>query len=1238
MNRAMKLENRKQKEAVNAASGYRMYLFLILAIILFVSGLSLELRYYRDRFDQGDVKHFERALHKREKISSRELDRIINESIGGSVGEVLDSINDNLGKLAGTKGLSFFYFENERLVYWSDHTIIISDIWLSKYEASFLELENCSYLTVRRNTDNGVLLALIAIKTSYPYENKFLESRFVRGFRLDPAVELRHGQKEGYYPVSDLSGSYLFSLDFSAATRHDRAKAFISFFCYVVAIILFILTLNQLILRRSGRRKWLWLFFSSLLVAATGSIMILFEIPKIIFETALFRPELYASRHFSSLGHLLIFVAVVLTITSLLHRHISREDFRNPRGGYIAAVLFLILSAAWFLFLNHLFSTLILDSNISFEAYQITSVDIYTFAGLLIIGLSFLAFVILVDKAVLVATPDFTPRVIRYGILITALVLLPFIFLEFSHLDIAGWVLFPLVVFGMIGLRNLRGELKFSRVLLLLFMFSVYATFQLQYYNRVDIDRKKEVELVKLSSEHDPVAEMLFSTLSETLRGDSVLTSMILERIPDNDAIYDYLMRKYLSGYWNRYEIQFTLCTPVDTVHVEPPVDEYYHCFEFFDDLVRENGFNIAGSDFYYLNNLTGRISYMAILPFISESFERNMFLEFDSKIISEELGYPELLLDKSYKSFTSSGFSYAKYYKGQLITRSGYPYRLSPGVYSTGKPGFENIRMGGYEHKVFNVNDESTIIVGSPEINYVDDLVAFSYIFGFFSILLIVFYFSVIFPGISELFTWSFKNRIQFSMAGILFLTFVFICGGTIYFIIRQYRSSHEDSLKETMRSIYIELLHKVEFEEDLGPMARSGYLDEQLRKFSNVFYTDINLYDRDGYLLATSRQEIFSKELLSKRMDRSAYLILGPGQASEYIHNEHIGSLDYLSAYVPLLNGQNKLLAYLNLPYFTRNDALAQDVTNLVVAVMNIYIVLILVILLVSVFLADRITQPLRMIQSRIAQVSLNMKNDRITYEREDEIKGLVKEYNHMVDELAASAERLAQSERESAWREMAKQIAHEIKNPLTPMKLTVQHLQRSWKLEGMEKQEAIDRITRTLIEQIDSLSSIANEFSDFAKMPRARNEEVNLPDVLENVVDLFSNIQNATVKLDADGRKELRIVADHEQLTRVFINLVKNGIQSVAEGQYGEILIRLKVVPESYAIVTVTDNGKGIPDEIRDKLFKPNFTTKSSGMGMGLAITSNIIRTIGGEIWYETVLNKGTTFFVKLPLYKK
>ena len=749
------------------------------------------------------------------------------------------------------------------------------------------------------------------------------------------------------------------------------------------------------------------------------------------------------------------------------------------------------------------------------------------------------------------------------------------------------------------------------------------------------MEHKKEVELVKLSSEHDPVAEMLFSEMSMAIRNDSVFALFLNHDNIPIERVVDRLRRNYLSGYWTKYDIQVTVCRPDDNVYLEPPDDQWEHCYTFFDDMIHENGMEIPESDFYFLDNLNGRISYLAAIPYYRAEREHRVYIELNSKIFSEELGYPELLLDENYSKFTSSRFSFARYNGGDLIAQDGdFPYRTTCSHYTSKEQEFETITSGGYDHNIYNVDEQNTIIVGSPSMTLVDYLIFFSYIFAFNFLLAVLGYLYIAvrtFPT----FDWSFKNRIQNSLVGILFLTFALICSGTIYFVVQQYRAEQNDNLRNTMRSVYIELMHKVEFEEDLESWSSESYynLDELLRKFSNVFYTDINLYTREGNLLATSRSEIFDRQLLSYRMNRLVYENLSIENASEYIHDEHIGELKYISAYVPLVNSENQFLAYLNLPYFTQSGDLARDVTNLVVAVINVYMILMLLILLISVFLADRITQPLRMIQMRIAQVSLSEKNEMIQYDRNDEIKGLVEEYNYMVQELERSAGLLAQSERESAWREMAKQIAHEIKNPLTPMKLNVQHLQRTI-AEGKADPGMVNRISATLIEQIDSLSAIAREFSDFAKMPRAKNTRINLVPKLSSLQQLFETSDKTKIQIDLGKHKQVYVMADKEQLMRVFINLVKNGIQSIPESRKGIIRVGLERDKDNIVKITFADNGKGIPEEIRDKLFQPNFTTKSGGMGMGLAITYNIIRSLGGRIWYDTQLHEGTTFHVELP----
>jgi len=272
--------------------------------------------------------------------------------------------------------------------------------------------------------------------------------------------------------------------------------------------------------------------------------------------------------------------------------------------------------------------------------------------------------------------------------------------------------------------------------------------------------------------------------------------------------------------------------------------------------------------------------------------------------------------------------------------------------------------------------------------------------------------------------------------------------------------------------------------------------------------------------------------------------------------------------------------------------------------------------------------------MLQEKFRNIRLGEKNDPIRYERRDEVGGLVKEYNRAIEELARSATRLARSERESAWREMAKQIAHEINNPLTPMKLSVQHLKRAYDNQSERFDEYMEKISHSLVEQIDTLSAIATEFSNFAKMPVAHLERIDLIDQINNVVPLFAIDENKQAfHTDFHGLEHAFVNADKEQMSRVFINLFKNAIQAIPKNRQAEIHIDVLKINRKIWI-RIKDNGMGIPEEMQAKIFHPNFTTKSSGMGVGLSIVRSIIESAGGNINFKTLKGESTTFIISLP----
>ena len=1217
---------------------YSRFILLLAASVLMVVGIISAVLSREGSYSQKDKRKFEKTLHKKERLLKEEFRELEVLLKSDSPTGVLDRKSIEYQELASMEGIFVFYYDHGILKYWSDHTVPVAERWRPRMDRPFISLRNAYYVTVIQPFDKGTLVGMIEVKTRYTIHNEFLINGFQRDFKLGPEVEIEFFEADGSEPVYNDAGDYLFSLDFTEAGPRSAGLKVLAISCLLMSLLLFFWGSCSVLKHSSGRDRYLWLGLITILI--TGSVVAIFHysFPALLTDTELFQPDIFASRIFPSLGALLVSSISALLLGGLYYLFGNLEKIESERWKRGTATLLFVVAALLFLVIEQLIRILVLDSSISFEAHRVTTFTGNTVVGLCVIMMWFLLLGLVLDKAILMLSSS-PWRPLLYGSTCMSLTFLVALLFPGMQSSWPGWIALMLILSGQLYIRHHQtGRIPFSRFTFLVLFISIFMTFRLQENNRINLERQLEVELVKLSSEHDPVAEMLFGELSMAIRNDSIFAQYLNQDYIDigqMDQVVNRLRRNYLSGYWTKYDLQVTVCRPDDNLYLEPPDDTYEHCYSFFNEMILENGIKVPGSDFYFLDNLNGRISYLASIPYYRAESEHRVYIELNSKIFSEELGYPELLLDDHYSSFTSSRFSYARYNGGELLTQNGdFPYRTTCTHYTSREREFETITTDGYDHSIYNVDEQNTIIMGSPSITLVDYLIFFSYIFAF-NFLITALGYSVIIIRNRPSLDLSFKNRIQSSLVGILFLTFVLICSGTIYFIIQQYRVEHNDNLRNTMRSVYIELIHKLEFEEDLENWSSDSYynLDELLRKFSNVFYTDINLYNQEGNLLATSRTEIFDRQLLSSRMNRLVYENLSQGNASEYIHNENIGKMQYISAYVPLMNSENKFLAYLNLPYFTQSGALARDVTNLVVAVINVYMILILLILLVSVFLADRITQPLRMIQSRIAQVSLSQKNEMIHYNRSDEIRGLVEEYNYMVQELERSAGLLAQSERESAWREMAKQIAHEIKNPLTPMKLNVQHLQRTI-AEGKDDPALVTRISATLIEQIDSLSAIAREFSDFAKMPKARNTRINLVPKLASLQQLFETTDRAKIHIDMGKHQKVYVMADKEQLMRVFINLVKNGLQSIPEGREGVIRIGLETDTHGMVKVTIADNGKGIPEEIRDKLFQPNFTTKSGGMGMGLAITYNIIRSLGGRIWYDTVLHQGTTFHVELP----
>ena len=408
---------------------------------------------------------------------------------------------------------------------------------------------------------------------------------------------------------------------------------------------------------------------------------------------------------------------------------------------------------------------------------------------------------------------------------------------------------------------------------------------------------------------------------------------------------------------------------------------------------------------------------------------------------------------------------------------------------------------------------------------------------------------------------------------------------------------------------------------------------LKKLLRQISNVHGMIVNIYDLSGTLQVTSDEDIYKQGWLSTKMHPQAFYELKTSRLVQQVQPEQINQSPYQSIYIAMRNKEGITYAFLNVPSFTSQIELKSEISNFIVTIINLNAFIFLIAGVIALFITNRITRSFSVISDKMKAITLGKTNEEIIWRRDDEIGELVKQYNKMVRQLEQSANALAKSEREGAWREMARQVAHEIKNPLTPMKLSIQYLQRAIQNDQPNVQQLTSNVATTLIEQIDHLSKIAADFSQFANIANKKVEQIDLHNVIRSLVDLYSS--NPKMKLHWTPLPEpLLMQADKTHMNRLFTNLLTNAVDACSEARSCIVAISEKKL-SSQVIVSVTDNGEGIPPEMQSKIFTPNFTTKTSGTGLGLAMCKSIVEQAGGSIWFETKVGEGTTFFVQLPL---
>ena len=529
------------------------------------------------------------------------------------------------------------------------------------------------------------------------------------------------------------------------------------------------------------------------------------------------------------------------------------------------------------------------------------------------------------------------------------------------------------------------------------------------------------------------------------------------------------------------------------------------------------------------------------------------------------------------------------------------------------------------------------TLLIGKKKSGLMQLVSLFSYVFALFNIFLFcITLANTFFQFLPKTLQLSFssrptlRNRIQVAIVFLIILSFVIIGFVTVFYLRNTSEDRDKKYFEDRLRAVATSITQSVEVS---GVSDDPSLFVPKIASIAYVYNRQARIFDKDGSLILQSEYPGNAARAPIKMSFVQKFEIDQSGRNFSIFSQRTKRGPGYEGLLA--LNNNNATYGYIELPATAMIQSAPDSGMKLFGTLLNAYVFLFLIAVALAIGVANSITRPLAQLSDSLKRINLGRKNEPIDWGIDDEIGVLINDYNSMIQKLDESAQLMALTERDTAWREMAKQVAHEIKNPLTPMKLSIQYLQRGVQGDPQQLQELVKRVSNTLIEQIDNLSGIASEFSNFAKMPRAENEKVLLNDVVASVHDLFRKREDMDVQLYVPIQ-DIYVFADKNQIVRVLNNVLKNAIQAIPDTKRGEINITLKKQNEN-AIIVIDDNGTGIPPEMRDKVFRPNFTTKSSGTGLGLAISANIVQTFNGRIYFETEDGAGTRFYIEIPLMK-
>ncbi len=1226
--------------------------------LLFAALLLFSLSIFTSQADTNGTKRFTKSIsayiQKAEQAfkifvqDKEQLSKLENGSADDKLAE----------KLAAEKNYYHIYGIRDSaltLLYWNTQAVLPdSAILYSSDSIGFAALPNGYYLWQKKQDNALTIVSLTAIKWNYIISNDHLQNNFVTDKKAALRYEI-NGSK-GVNLISSAGGKPLFFIndktgdvvkETNQLTVWLRIVAIIPLLFFIHFCTLFIYTKKRLFAAVS------FLFF---VLFSLRLLSYFFPLPVNLRQFELFDPSIYGSDIvLRSLGDLVINILLFFWVISFVRLHLKGRQVSVPARlkkykWPVVACCSLIIVLVSFISAT-VIRSLVADSQISFDVLDFFSLNIYSVTGFLVlccIAIGYYYFCRVMLFYVSNFLENFLLPVSCFVIAIS-LLLLSFRIGKIEgnfELFALAWLLFFLLLMKSDLKGFFASGIIVSKMVFWLFFFSVtVAAIIISENSRKEIrNRQHYAEII--STKTDPITEVLINTMLTDFRADLLSQQFhLLHRQASNIRFKDSIINNNLSGYTDKYDTRILTYDSLENTLYNETATSYNTINSIFNTQAKPT--TVEGLFFYDAG--FDKFNYIAkkTVKNAKGSNAGYIFIIVSPKNVSSQIHYPELFSRGTGNSIdNSAAYAYAVYDKGKLInSHNDYAFSTRyPETYFAGKP-FLSLIKKNYNELWYNPGGDKFVVVVKENRLLIESITLFSYLFCAFLILsalswLISFMVKsgFRFKKMISVFQLSIKQQVHGTVIFISLMSFMIIGVATILFFINRYETNNKETLSRTI-SIMEQQLQRVLSKEKMQNAVFAGLaggpaseLETDIKNISSLHGLDINLYDINGVLKASSLPLPYVKGILSTQIDPVAYYHVHTAREIQYFQQEEIGTLGFVSSYIPVTDIRGNDIAYLNIPYFTSQTKLQQEISNFLVTIINLNAFIFLIAGIVSLIITNKITSSFSLISEKMKQINVGKVNEIIVWNRDDEIGALVNEYNHMLIKLDESAAALARKERESAWQEMAKQVAHEIKNPLTPMKLSMQFLKKSIDNNEPNIKELATRVSATLVEQIDHLSTIAGEFSRFANIENAKPEMFNINDALISLRQLYEGDSTAYFEwhiLD----KAVMVFADKTHVNRILTNLIVNGIQAVEENEKAYIAVS-ETLEDNLVTIRIADNGTGIDEAIRQKIFTPNFTTKSSGTGLGLAMCKRMAEQAGGDIRYETSA-AGTAFFVVLPV---